>query len=203
MALAVGVAVVLLPWVARNHAVHGRFVLTAAHGGVTFWTGNNPLARGEGDLAANPDMKRARNALEAGHPGLTAQEMDGVYYREAFAFIGTRRWSGSRSRAKKLFYTVVPIGPSYLLHSRRYRLGSWIPYATSRALCDRRRGPSRPSRVGPLARSVDGRVGRPHEPRVLPAGTVPHPGDRSDPRHLRRVLRGASPGARSGRTVAR
>jgi hypothetical protein len=128
MALTLGVAVVLLPWVARNHAVHGRFVLTAAHGGVTFWTGNNPLARGEGDLAANPDMKRARNALEAGHPGLTAQEMDGVYYREALAFIRTRPLEWLALEAKKLFFTVVPIGPSYLLHSQRYRLGSWIPY---------------------------------------------------------------------------
>jgi 4-amino-4-deoxy-L-arabinose transferase-like glycosyltransferase len=128
-ALAVGVAVVLLPWVARNHAVHGRFVLTAAHGGVTFWTGNNALARGEGDLAANPEMKRARNALEASHPGLTAQEMDGIYYREALAFMSTRPLDWLALEAKKLFYTIVPIGPSYLLHSPRYRLGSWIPYA--------------------------------------------------------------------------
>ena len=128
-ALAVGVAVVLLPWVARNHAVHGRFVLTAAHGGVTFWTGNNALARGEGDLAANPEMKRARNALEAIHPGSTPQEMDGIYYREALTFITTRPLDWLALEAKKLFYTIVPIGPSYLLHSPRYRLGSWIPYA--------------------------------------------------------------------------
>jgi hypothetical protein len=127
-ALAVGVAVVLLPWVARNQAVHGRFVLTAAHGGVTFWTGNNALARGEGDLAANPEMKRARNALEARHPGLTAQEMDGVYYREALAFIRAHPLDWLALEAKKLFYTIAPIGPSYLLHSPRYRLGSWIPY---------------------------------------------------------------------------
>jgi 4-amino-4-deoxy-L-arabinose transferase-like glycosyltransferase len=127
-ALAAGVSIVLLPWVARNQAVHGRFVLTAAHGGVTFWTGNNPLARGEGDLAANPEMKRARNALEAGHPGLTAQEMDGVYYGDALAFIKTRPLQWLALEAKKFFYTVVPIGPSYLLHSLKYRLGSWIPY---------------------------------------------------------------------------
>jgi hypothetical protein len=127
-ALAVGVTVVLLPWVARNHAVHGRFVLTAAHGGVTFWTGNNALARGEGDLAANPEMKRARNALEARHPGQTAQEMDSIYYREALAFITSRPLDWLTLEARKLFYTIAPIGPSYLLHSFRYRLGSWIPY---------------------------------------------------------------------------
>jgi 4-amino-4-deoxy-L-arabinose transferase-like glycosyltransferase len=128
-ALTAGVLVVLLPWVWRNHAVHGRFVLTAAHGGVTFWTGNNALAGGEGDLAANPAMKQARNALEATHAGRSPQEMDAVYYREALEFIRTRPWSWALLEGKKLFYTVVPIGPSYLLHSLRYRLASWVTWA--------------------------------------------------------------------------
>jgi 4-amino-4-deoxy-L-arabinose transferase-like glycosyltransferase len=127
-ALTVGVTTVLAPWVARNYEVHHRFVLTAAHGGVTFWTGNNPLARGEGDLAANPDMKRARNAIEAAHPGASAQAMDAVYYGEAFRFIRDRPLHWARLEAKKLFYTFVPIGPSYLLHSRLYLAGSWLPY---------------------------------------------------------------------------
>jgi 4-amino-4-deoxy-L-arabinose transferase-like glycosyltransferase len=126
--LAVGVTAVLAPWVARNYAVHQRFVLTAAHGGVTFWTGNNPLARGEGDLAANPDMKRARNAIESAHPGASAQEMDAVYYREAWRFIRDRPLDWTVLEVKKLFYTLVPIGPSYLLHSRLYLAGSWLPY---------------------------------------------------------------------------
>ena len=126
--LTAAVVVALAPWVARNYAVHHRFVLTAAHGGVTFWTGNNPLARGEGDLAANPEMKRARNALEAAHPGASAQVMDAVYYGEAFRFIRGRPLDWALLEAKKLFYTVVPIGPSYLLHSRLYLAGSWLPY---------------------------------------------------------------------------
>jgi hypothetical protein len=129
LALAAGVVIALAPWIARNHEVHGRFLLTAAHGGVNFWIGNNALAGGEGDLAANPDMKRARNAVERDHPGLSAQEMDAVYYREALAFIRERPLQFIALEAKKLFYTVVPVGPSYLLHSRLYRLGSWIPYA--------------------------------------------------------------------------
>jgi 4-amino-4-deoxy-L-arabinose transferase-like glycosyltransferase len=127
-ALVLGTAVVLLPWVARNYVVHDRFVLTAAHGGVTFWTGNNPLARGEGDLAANPEMKRARIALEAQHAGMSNQEMDAVYYREAVDFIVARPLAWSALLAKKLFYTVVPVGPSYRLHSARYFLGSVLSY---------------------------------------------------------------------------
>ena len=53
----------------RNVRVYGRFVLVASEGGVTFWTGNHPLARGEGDLAANPDIKAAELTFRAAHPG--------------------------------------------------------------------------------------------------------------------------------------
>ena len=50
---------VVAPWTIRNARVHGRLILVACTGGVNFWTGNHPLATGEGDLAANPDIKRA------------------------------------------------------------------------------------------------------------------------------------------------
>jgi len=126
--LALGTAVILLPWIARNYLVHDRFMLFAAHGGVTFWTGNNPLARGEGDLAANPEMKRARIALEAQHAGISSADMDAVYYREALRFIVTQPLAWLALLVKKLFYTFVPVGPSYTLHSTRYFLGSVIPY---------------------------------------------------------------------------
>ena len=35
-------AVTISPWVARNYAVHGRFVLTRTNGPYVFWLGNNP-----------------------------------------------------------------------------------------------------------------------------------------------------------------
>ena len=54
----VGAGLVIAPWTARNYAHYGRFVLVASEGGVTFWTGNHPRARGEGDLAANLDLKQ-------------------------------------------------------------------------------------------------------------------------------------------------
>ena len=53
----------LAPWSIRNYAHHGRFVLVASEGGITFWTGNHPLATGDGDMAANPEIKRANTAL--------------------------------------------------------------------------------------------------------------------------------------------
>jgi 4-amino-4-deoxy-L-arabinose transferase-like glycosyltransferase len=128
IAFAAGVALIVLPWIGRNYAVHGQFILTAAHGGVTLWTGNNPLARGEGDLAANPIMGQARRALEEQHRGLTNQQMDDVYYELVGDFIRQHPAQWLVLEAKKLFYTFVPIGPSYTLHSNRYVLASLMSY---------------------------------------------------------------------------
>ncbi|MBA3640362.1 MAG: hypothetical protein M3541_00740 [Acidobacteriota bacterium] len=128
LAFCVAATVVVAPWTLRNARTYGRLVLVASEGGVTFWTGNHPLARGEGDLAANPDLKRAEIAFRAAHPGLTAEEMEPIYYRDAVSHILQHPgwWIGLL--AKKAFYTVVPFGPSYTLHSTRYLLASVIPY---------------------------------------------------------------------------
>jgi 4-amino-4-deoxy-L-arabinose transferase-like glycosyltransferase len=128
IALAAGVALLVLPWIGRNYAVHGQFILTAAHGGVTMWTGNNPLARGEGDLAANPIMGEARKALEARHAGLSNQQMDDVYYREVRDFVRQHPGQWLLLEVRKLFYTFVPIGPSYTLHSTKYFAASLLSY---------------------------------------------------------------------------
>jgi 4-amino-4-deoxy-L-arabinose transferase-like glycosyltransferase len=127
-ALLAGVFAVVLPWTARNAAVYGRFVLVASEGGVTFWTGNHREALGEGDLAANPHLKRLNQEFRARHRGLTEEELEPIYYREALNFIAEAplRWLGLV--AKKLFYTWVPIGPSYRLHSPRYFWTSVVAY---------------------------------------------------------------------------
>ena len=85
--VAVGLAFVLRPWTARNFEHHGRFVLVASDGGVTFWTGNNPLATGEGDMAANPHLKYANQELRARHPHLNEEQMEPIYYRESLTWI--------------------------------------------------------------------------------------------------------------------
>jgi hypothetical protein len=134
-----GAAAVVLPWTARNYAVHGAFVLDgvretedgprlAPHGGVTFWTGNNALARGEGDLAANPEMKQAQIAFEKRHRALSNAERDSLYYREAADYIARHPVAWLGLEARKLFYTVVPIGPSYRLHSTKYLAASLVSY---------------------------------------------------------------------------
>jgi hypothetical protein len=128
VALAAGVALVLVPWGVRNYVRDGRFVLVASEGGVTFWTGNNALARGEGDMAANPAIKLASQQLHAAHPTLTEDQMEPIYYQEAFAWIRAHPADWLRLEARKLFYLVVPIGPSYTLHSSRYLVASVVSY---------------------------------------------------------------------------
>jgi 4-amino-4-deoxy-L-arabinose transferase-like glycosyltransferase len=124
--VAAGLAVV--PWTARNWAAYGRPVLVASEGGITFWTGNHPLAIGDGDLAANPAIKASNLELRARHPGLTPEEMEPVYYREALAWIAGHPADWAVLIARKTFFTLVPVGPSYRLHSSLYYWGSVIPY---------------------------------------------------------------------------
>jgi len=126
--LALACVIVIAPWTIRNARAHGRFVLVASEGGVTFWTGNHPLAVGEGDLAANPQLKRENVALRARHPGLTPEALEPLYYRDALRFIRERPVAWAGLMARKAFYTVVPVGPSYRLHSALYFGASVLSY---------------------------------------------------------------------------
>jgi 4-amino-4-deoxy-L-arabinose transferase-like glycosyltransferase len=128
VAILAGTLAVVLPWTARNASVYGRFVLVASEGGVTFWTGNHREARGEGDLAANPHLKELNQEFRARHRGLTEEELEPIYYREALNFIAEAPLPWLGLVAKKLFYTWVPIGPSYRLHSPRYFWTSVLAY---------------------------------------------------------------------------
>jgi 4-amino-4-deoxy-L-arabinose transferase-like glycosyltransferase len=120
LAVVLGASLVIAPWAAFKTRQAGRLVLIASEGGVTFWTGNHPLAIGEGDMAANPQIREANQALRASHPNLGPDELEGVYYREARDFIVHHPLAWSTLLARKLFYLWVPIGPSYTLHSPRY-----------------------------------------------------------------------------------
>ena len=120
--------VAIAPWTVRNARVFHRFVLIASEGGVTFWTGNHPLATGEGDLAANPDIKRAELAFRQARPGLSAEQLEPEYYRDAFGHIAARPFWWMGLIARKAFFTVLPIGPSYTLHSTPYLVASVASY---------------------------------------------------------------------------
>jgi 4-amino-4-deoxy-L-arabinose transferase-like glycosyltransferase len=121
-------AAAVAPWTIRNYRTYGRWVPVASEGGVTFWTGNHPLAIGEGDLAANPQIKRAELEFRAAHAGLTPEELEPLYYRDALAWIRREPLAWLALVARKAFYTVVPLGPSYTLHSMKYFAASAAAY---------------------------------------------------------------------------
>ena len=123
---ALGVVLILGPWTARNVAHYGRPVIVASDGGVTFWTGNNALAIGEGDMAANPHLKIANKELRARYPGLNEEQMEPIYFRESFTWMREHPVDWLVLMTKKVFYLIVPIGPSYTLHSPRYYVASLI-----------------------------------------------------------------------------
>ncbi len=121
------VALCISPWIIRNHRVYGRLML-ASEGGVTFWTGNHPLAVGDGDLAANPALKQAEIGFRQAHAGLTPEQLEPFYYRAALEWIRANPGAWLALEARKAFYTVVPTGPSYALHSARYTAASIVAY---------------------------------------------------------------------------
>jgi 4-amino-4-deoxy-L-arabinose transferase-like glycosyltransferase len=127
-ALACGAMLVVLPWTARNYVEFHHVVLVAAEGGVTFWTGNHPLARGEGDFAANPSLRTASEAFRAAHPAATEEALESIYYRDALHWIATHPVAWLDLEARKVFYLIVPIGPSYTLHQPAYRWTSVCAY---------------------------------------------------------------------------
>jgi len=126
--MAIGLVLVLTPWTIRNIKFYGHFVVAAADGGVTFWTGNNRLATGEGDMAANPHLKFANQELRARHPHLSEEQMEPVYYQESIGWIREHPGDWLWLMARKVFYVVVPIGPSYKVHSARYFWASVVSY---------------------------------------------------------------------------
>jgi len=93
-ALALGLALVIVPVTARNHAVGGEWVLTTSQGGANFYIGNNPVADGRYAtlpfVRANPQWEaqdfRAEAEKRAGRK-LKPSEVSAFWYHEALAWI--------------------------------------------------------------------------------------------------------------------
>ena len=179
----------IAPWTVRNLRVHDRFVLIASEGGVTFWTGNHPLARGEGDLAANPDLKRAElafrhSASRAHAPKRSSRSTIG----DALALDrANTRLAWARSCARKAFYTRRPDRAVVCATLRRdivSRRSCRICSCCRSPLAGARRAVAQPRRPGGAVAA--GRVVGSRGPRLLSAGAVPDSGDRSRADRLRR-----------------
>ncbi|MGE3518801.1 MAG: glycosyltransferase family 39 protein [Vicinamibacterales bacterium] len=127
--LLAGCVLVIAPWTMRNYAREGRLILVASEGGVTFWTGNHPLAAGDGDLSTSPALKAALAELQGRYPARTGAELEPVYYREALRWMREHPWAWLELEVRKAFFLVVPVGPSYAQHSIRYAalsIGSYL-----------------------------------------------------------------------------
>ncbi len=78
-------ALVIAPWVARNIALHGRFVLISTNGGSNLYQGNNPCTAAY--LRAGWDAQWTVNCLDKLPPGLTEVEADQWHTQKALAFL--------------------------------------------------------------------------------------------------------------------
>jgi len=78
--LAAGFAVVLAPWVIRNHRELNAFVPATTEGGYTFWVTNNDRATGGGECFLPDDVQPFRDTTEL--------QADRLFYRMAFRWIG-------------------------------------------------------------------------------------------------------------------
>ena len=143
----------VLPWTIRNYQTYGRWILVASEGGVTFWTGNHPLATGEGDLATNPELKAAEIAFRRAHAPMTPEQLEPLYYQDAFRWIRENPAAWLALELRKLFFTIVPVGPSYAVHSAKYRIASagsyllLLPFAAAGAWRLRKRTAAPPERA--------------------------------------------------------
>src|SRR5205807_1726183 len=70
-----------------------------------------------------------KSALRAAHPGVSEEAMEPVYYREALNWIASYPADWVRLEGRKVFFLLVPIGPSYRIHSNRYFWTSVASYA--------------------------------------------------------------------------
>ena len=74
------------------------------------------------------EFTRADLEFRAAHPGLTAEALEPIYYRESFRYIAGHPGWWLVLLARKSFYVAVPVGASYALHSSRYRLAAVASY---------------------------------------------------------------------------
>ncbi len=103
-------ALVIAPWVARNYARLGTFVLTRSHVGFGFWLGNHPGAvGGEGDPS---DPSGARSIFEIVPPALQERVMsqtneidqDRIFRTEAIRYVDGAPVAFVGRTIRKLYY---------------------------------------------------------------------------------------------------
>jgi hypothetical protein len=113
------VAAVLVPWTARNYAVHGRLILVR-YSAMPFWIGNNPHATGTEDAGGGNSMyvTYPPKCVSLGAE-LTEAEYQDALYREAWDYIRADPPAFAGRTLKKFawYWTMAPL---------KYKLGDGI-----------------------------------------------------------------------------
>jgi len=112
---AIGLFLVLLPVGLRNYKAGKEFVMTTAHGGMNFFTGNSqycrgpytpmPFARTDPEVEQDDFMKEASRLSGK---NLTSAESSDFWYKESFKFIKqhTGRWLDLVGKKTLIFFNV-------------------------------------------------------------------------------------------------
>ena len=78
---------VIAPWTVRNHRVYGRFVLVASEGGSRSGPATIRSRAAKAISRPIPTSSAPSSRSGAAHPGLTAEELEPLYYRDALRYI--------------------------------------------------------------------------------------------------------------------
>lgn len=108
VATGTGVVMVLalLPWMARNYAVHGQFVLLGTNGGYTFWQSHNPFTAKYLRMGSDLDPIAFNEGIDwqsKGLDDLSEADQDHWFYQEGFRFISQHPFESIRLAGQKLW----------------------------------------------------------------------------------------------------
>jgi hypothetical protein len=100
--VALGCALTVLPWTARNHRVTGAWIPLTSGGGAALWDGNNPFVAGDARYAGGALSLREVEPYKSEFAGMSEVEIDRHSGRRARAFLAERRDLWPRLAAAKL-----------------------------------------------------------------------------------------------------
>jgi len=133
-----GIFLVLLPVGLRNYKVGKEFVMTTAHGGMNFFTGNSQFCRGPYTpmpfARTDPEVEQADFLTEAcriSGKTLTPKESSDFWYAESFKYIRRYpgRWFDTVERKALIFFNVYepPINLDYYFFKSVYGSALSLP----------------------------------------------------------------------------
>jgi 4-amino-4-deoxy-L-arabinose transferase-like glycosyltransferase len=118
-----GLALVVLPWTARNYQVSGAPILLSTDGPCAFFFAHNPLARGT-DSQAMDDLRRQEfPAIDLLPPPYRDVEQAKVHLRYGAHYLLTHPWHEVTLIPRRLYYLFVHDHHVWLMHREAVVIG--------------------------------------------------------------------------------